>query len=180
MTGEELCEILPEITKIESPDLKEKVIEVWLNAIKSGGWEKEDLKSIPFTLLIPDTEIDLITHTRSVCRIAEFIADLFREIYREKLPLNKDYLLAGALLHDVGKLLEYQKSERGVEKSHQGKYIRHPFSGTALAMSAGLPPEVIHLIATHAKEGNLGVRSPEAIIIHYADFMNFEPLKAVQ
>jgi len=32
------------------------------------------------------------------------------EVYGEKFKLNKDYLLAGALLHDVGKLIEYEKT----------------------------------------------------------------------
>ena len=35
--------------------------------------------------------------------------------------LNKDYLIAGALLHDVGKLLEYELAEDGtVIKSELG------------------------------------------------------------
>ena len=33
------------------------------------------------------------------------------------------------------------------------------------------------MIAYHSKEGDLGKRTVEAIIIHHADFVNFEPLK---
>ena len=56
------------------------------------------------------------------------------------------------------------------------KIIRHPFSGSALAYKHGLSDEVVHVIATHAHEGDGGYRSVEAIIVHYADFINFESL----
>jgi len=40
-----------------------------------------------------------------------------------------------------------------------------------------LPEKVVHAIAVHAKEGDGGYRCPEAVIVHHADFMNFEPIK---
>jgi CRISPR/Cas system-associated endonuclease Cas3-HD len=87
-------------------------------------------------------------------------------------------LVAGSILHDVGKLLEYRKTGKGYVKSHMGSLLRHPFSGQALAYKHDVPPEVLHMIAYHSKEGDLGKRTVEAIIIHHADFVNFEPLKA--
>ena len=35
----------------------------------------------------------------------------------------------------------------------------------------------INIIAYHAKEGDLAKRSVEAIIVHHADFVSFEPFK---
>jgi hypothetical protein len=85
-----------------------------------------------------------------------------------------DILISGALLADVGKLLEYELDKEG--KAIQGKYgqyLRHPFSGVSLAEECGIPPEVCHIIATHAHEGDLVKRTTEAYIVHHADFMTF-------
>ena len=51
-------------------------------------------------------------------------------------------------------------------------------SGLAIADRFGLPAEVQHIIAAHSKEGDLGQRTVEAIIVHHADFVSFEPFKA--
>jgi hypothetical protein len=45
-------------------------------------------------------------------------------------------------------------------------------------MRFGVPDEICHMIATHSKEGDLGRRTVESIIVHHADFMSFEPFKA--
>jgi len=55
--------------------------------------------------------------------------------------------------------------------------VRHPFSGIAIADRFGLPPEVQHIIGTHSKEGDLGKRTVESIIVHHADFVSFEPFQ---
>jgi guanylate kinase len=53
--------------------------------------------------------------------------------------VNYDRLLAGGLLHDVGKLLETEKDgQGGYRKSRGGQCLRHPISGTALAVEAGI------------------------------------------
>ena len=88
----------------------------------------------------------------------------------------RTYLLCGALLHDVGKILEYVEENGKFVKSREGKYLRHPFSGVALAFEEGIPDEILHMIAVHAGERNGRWRSTEGIIIHHADYTNFEPL----
>jgi putative nucleotidyltransferase with HDIG domain len=85
--------------------------------------------------------------------------------------------VAGGLLHDIGKLLEYRRQGERTIKSRRGELLRHPFSGAALAFKHGLPDEVIHIIALHAREGEGSERSVEAIIVTHADFVNYESLK---
>jgi putative nucleotidyltransferase with HDIG domain len=168
---------LPEVDLIKRDDLKNGVVSVWQDAIGLGGWTIDDLKSIPFTLLIPDCKIDLILHTRTVTRTAIRIAETLTEHYGEAVSIDMDVLTAGALLHDVGKLLEYVRKGDAIVKSEEGSLLRHPFSGQALAYKHGLPYPILHMIAYHSKEGDLGKRTTEAIIIHHADFVNFEPLR---
>ena len=86
-------------------------------------------------------------------------------------------LCAGAILADVGKLLEYDKIDGKAVVSDFGKFVRHPFSGVGLAMKCGVPEKVCHIIAAHAGEGDMVKRSTEAYIVHHADFMSFLPFK---
>jgi putative nucleotidyltransferase with HDIG domain len=170
-------ELLPEMELIKQEDLKERVAATWADAVDQGGWSVEDLGSIPFTLLIPDCSFDLVHHTRAVTRTAVAIAGTLKESYGDAVTIDMDLLVAGSLLHDVGKLLEYAKEGGAVVKSRKGALLRHPLSGQALAYKHGLPFEILNMIAYHSKEGDLGKRTVEGIIIHHSDFVNFEPLK---
>ena len=93
--------------------------------------------------------------------------------------INGDFLIAGALLHDVGKLMEYELRNGKVVKSEYGKQFRHPVSGSNLARDCGLPDGVVHIIYAHSHEGNNIKRSPEAIIVHHCDFIDFEIKKSM-
>ncbi|KPJ65427.1 hypothetical protein AMJ44_10200 [candidate division WOR-1 bacterium DG_54_3] len=174
---QELLNILPEFGEISDSSLQEKTIKVWQEAMDRGGWKIEDLPKIPFTLLIENTSVNLIEHTRAVTICCAEIAVALKEVYEGRVSVNKDYLLAGALLHDVGKLLEYKREKDRIVKSEEGKLLRHPISGAALAFSLGLPQEVIHIIAAHSKEGDGARRSVEAVIVNHADFINFDIFK---
>ena len=88
-----------------------------------------------------------------------------------------DVLIAGAILADVGKLLEYVKKDGKAVQGVYGKYLRHPFSGVSIAEERGVPREVCHIIAAYAKEGDQIQRTPEAYLVHHADFMTFLPFK---
>jgi len=51
-----------------------------------------------------------------------------------------DIMISGAILIDVGKLLEYEIVDGKLGTSDYGKIVRHPFSGVAIAARFGLPP----------------------------------------
>ncbi|MFC1744050.1 HD domain-containing protein [Candidatus Riflebacteria bacterium] len=175
---EQLLEAIPEFNLIQDADLREKTLKVWEEAMLGGGWQVSDLEKMPFTLLIPDCPANMIMHVRGVTQTAIAIADVFEKVYGKALPVKRDYLIAGGILHDVGKMLEYEKVDGKFVKSPLGKSLRHPFSGTCIAYKFGIPAEVMHLIAAHSKEGDHGARSVEGVIINHADFVNFESLKA--
>jgi putative nucleotidyltransferase with HDIG domain len=91
--------------------------------------------------------------------------------------IDMDRLVAGGLLHDVGKLLEIERRADGTfGKSRAGNLARHPISGAILAARAGLSPEVINVIACHAKEGDGAPKVVETVLVHQADFATFDPL----
>lgn len=170
--------LLPEVNEIKDSKLREKTIDCWIEAIQFRGWTEELLLSIPFTLLAEGVQIPFIDHVRAVCRMCIACDEVMELVHAErKTKINRDYLISGALLADVGKLLEFEIINGQPVKSDYGKHIRHPFSGVGLAFKHGVPSEVMHVIATHSKEGAGEKRSPESIVFHHCDFIDFELVK---
>ena len=101
--------LLPEIQLVGDAKLRELTTHVWLEAMKQAGWTIEDLPGMPFTLLIPQTDVSLIQHTRAVTLTALKIAEVLMKEYGQRVAIDRDVLLAGAILHDVGKLFEYER-----------------------------------------------------------------------
>ena len=168
----------PEIDWINDNSLKEKIIDCWVYAIENSVLTAEDLEVIPFSLLIKDCNVTFMKHKRTCVQLSVDIAKRMKNNFGDSIQINMDHMIAGAILIDVGKLIEYDKVDGKLTTSHAGKLLRHPFSGVAIADRFGLPPEVLHIIAYHSKEGDLGKRSVESIIVHHADFVSFEPFKA--
>jgi putative nucleotidyltransferase with HDIG domain len=167
----------PELDWISDADLKEKVAATWVRAFELSPLAPADLEKIPFTLLVPDCPVTFMEHKRCVVHIARASAQAMQEFLGRALPIDLDTVIAGAILADVGKLLEYEQAEGKTRQSERGRFLRHPFTGVALAMECGVPDHVCHIIAAHAAEGDLVKRSVEATIVHHADFMSFLPFK---
>ena len=170
--------IWPEINWIKDEELKIKTRDAWVYAIEQSPLEPKDLEEIPFSLLIKNCNISFMNHKRTCVQLAVDIAKKMVENFGDKIKVNMDILISGAILIDVGKLLEYEIVDGKLSTSDYGKVVRHPFSGVAIAARFDLPPEVQHIIGTHSKEGDLGKRTVESIIVHHADFVSFEPFKA--
>jgi 23S rRNA maturation-related 3'-5' exoribonuclease YhaM len=174
-----VLELWPELEWIQNEDLREKTAKTWELALERSVLTPDDLKRIPFTLLCgPDLKVTFMDHKRSVVHIAKDAGNTVNAMYHGELPVDMDVLVAGAILADVGKLLEYVLDDSGkAVQGNYGKYLRHPFSGVSIAEEAGCPPDVCHIIATHAGEGNMVKRTTEAYLVHHADFMTFLPFK---
>lgn len=173
-----ILEIWPEINWIKNEKLREKTIQCWNYAIENSVLSAEDLQVIPFSLLIKDCKISFMNHKRTAVQLSVDIAKRMKDNFGDEIKIDMDFLISGAILIDVGKLLEYDKENEKLTTSKAGKLLRHPFSGVAIADRFNLPPEVQHIIAYHAKEGDNANRSVEAIIVHHADFVSFEPFKS--
>ena len=168
----------PEIEWIENLQLREQVTQVWIKALERSPLQAVDLSRIPFTLLVPNCPVTFMEHKRCVVHIARASGTSMQEFMGRVLPIDLDVVIAGAILADVGKLLEYELGPDGQNRqSERGEALRHPFTGVALALECGVPDGVCHIIAAHAGEGDLVKRTTEAFIVHHADFMAFLPFK---
>ncbi len=174
---DKILKIWPEINWIKNEELKEKVIACWVYAVENSVLSPEDLEIIPFSLLIKDCQVSFMNHKRTCVQLAVEMAKIMQTNFKNEIIINMDMLIAGAILIDVGKLIEYELIDGKLVTSKAGKLVRHPFSGIAVADRFQLPPEVLHIIGTHSKEGDLGKRTVESIIVHHADFVSFDPFR---
>ena len=178
----DIAELFPSLMDIRSGALREQVAAVWTEAISTGcggkGWTFDELRAVKFTLLAGDIEMTFIEHLNSCVRQCIAIADVLESAFSCDIPIDRDILIAGALLADCGKPLEFDKDASGtIIKGTFGEALRHPFSGVAMAYKHGIPPEAMHMIATHSHEGDKVQRSIESIIFHHADFVDFDIAK---
>jgi len=122
-----------------------------------------------------------LEHSIGVLRLCKNIADMYPS-------LNRDLLIAGSLLHDVGKLQEYSFGA-SIEKTEDGNFIGHIILGVQWVQTrigelreagtefpVNLERHLLHLIASH--HGRLEWGSPivpnivEACVLHSADLMD--------
>jgi len=177
VSREQLDQLWPEIAWIACPTLRDAVAKAWLLAFERSPLTPEDLQTIPFTLLVANCQTTFMEHKRCVVEIARDSALAMQKFMGNALRIDLDTVIAGAILADVGKLLEYEILAGKSQQSERGELLRHPFTGVALALACGVPDEVCHIIAAHAAEGDLVKRSTEAFIVHHADFMAYLPFK---
>lgn len=120
----------------------------------------------------------LLEHSLSLAQIADWIAKRYQT---EGIPLNRDLLITGAILHDIGKTEELV-SMPSFEYTTEGKLIGHLVMGAEMvekraATLQGFPEkkllQVKHLILSH--HGDYAFGSPklpmtlEAIALHFID-----------
>ena len=178
-----IVELIPELKEISDLSLRNKTEAALKKAIELGGWTEEDLHNIPFTLLIPELmengkpKVSIIQHIRAVTQMCMATFDQYKSLGMANY-LNRDELISGGLLHDVGKFVEYAKDTNGkVYQTRPGKYIRHPALGLELVYEFEFPLIVKQAIVFHSKEGDKIERFPEVEIIHRCDFLCFAPIK---
>lgn len=126
-----------------------------------------------------------LEHTLSVTRTCLMLADRFRAHYAElQPPLNRDLLIAGAALHEIGRVLELDDAIPA-QQTIQGRLVGHLFLGRDLVRDAArelgdVNPELVqmleHLIVTHLSLPEWGSPKlpliPECLILHHADDMD--------
>jgi putative nucleotidyltransferase with HDIG domain len=180
----DISTLFPNLMDIKSASLRDKVAAVWNEALTVGcggkGWTFDEIRAIPFTLLAGKIDLRFVEHLNSCCKQCIAIAGVLKDVFGARVPVNLDVLIAGSLLADVGKMLEFDKDTTGkVIKGYYGDMLRHPFSGVALCFKHGIPPEVMHIVATHSHEGDKVERTIESWIFHHADFIDFDIAKVL-
>ena len=174
-----IVELLPEIGEIRDARLREQVVACWLDALDAGGWSPADLPDLPASLKLTDRPFGLVHHVRGVAQMAMAACRTFATLYGDRaIRLDPDVVLAGALLHDVGKPVEFARRDGAWRLSDSARSFRHPFGGFAIAVRRDVPAPVLEIIAYHSTEGQAFPRSAEGTVIHLVDMLNFTPFFA--
>jgi 3'-5' exoribonuclease len=127
----------------------------------------------------------LLEHTLSVARTCVFLADKYADYYPDqKPPLNKDLVVAGGILHDIGKLREMEQRPEGATHTPEGSLIGHILMGRDMLREAAsakeapaIEPETLlrleHVMISHQGKTEWGApkvpMTPEAMLVHAAD-----------
>lgn len=161
---------------IKDVSLRNKVVEYLKNPSlshkefkKYPQWKIEDAKT-PFTIgSVGTTERDVLNHTIAVTEMSMKMADIIENVYGGKV--ERDYLIAAAILHDVMKIFEWKKTADG-SIEHTGIPLDHSMLGVAELYKREFPEQVIHIVASHFGEsGPTPPRNIEALVFHYIDNM---------
>ena len=114
----------------------------------------------------------LIEHTLSVCRLCVTLAEMYPEI-------DRDLLVTGAILHDIGKIEEFCY-DTFFDYTSRGRLVGHISLGAQWAVQRasqieGFPDDLLdqvqHLILSHQGEFDTPVlpKTREAFLLNHAD-----------
>jgi 3'-5' exoribonuclease len=115
----------------------------------------------------------LLEHTLHVARLADKVAELYPSI-------NRSLLMAGAILHDVGKVEELSVTASLFDYSDQGRLMGHMVIGVEMVQDkisrikdfpADMAMKIKHLILSH--HGRYEFGAPTLPMLHEAFVLNF-------
>ncbi|MBN1682529.1 HD domain-containing protein [Candidatus Bathyarchaeota archaeon] len=116
----------------------------------------------------------LLQHTVSVTRIAITLCDLVEEVYNGEV--DRDTVIASALLHDIYKIYTYEeKKNGGYTTSSLGEKIDHLNLLVAELYKQGFSEDIIHIAASHHGDSSpIQPKTLEALIVSQADLCDAE------
>ncbi|MFA1611496.1 HD domain-containing protein [Halobellus rubicundus] len=167
MTEDAVRAAFPELDAIEDPDLRAGVVDAWATAMAENG--VSDLASVPW---LPPTQRELsldgeylVDHVRDVAAGAIGLAETLLDRRGDALAIDTDVLVAGALVHDVSKLAEFD----GMDDTAVYDLLGHPYYGVHVVARSGLPVELAHIVLSHTSRTAVEPATIEAEIIRRVD-----------
>ena len=125
----------------------------------------------------------LLEHLLSVTQTCLHLVEKYAAHYPDlRPPLNRDLVVAGAMLHDIGRVLEFGDDPLLAQRTVPGRLLGHLFLGRDLVRDTArelgdVNPELVqlleHIIVSHLNLPEWGsprlALIPECLIIHHAD-----------
>jgi hypothetical protein len=159
----DIATLYPEVDTIADAKLRAAVGAVWDELWANSRWA--DPADVPTSGEIAYSNLP---HTRSVLQIALAIADAFKS--HHGLQVNRDHLIAAAVLQDASKVVEYEPADGGgATKTDIGRSFPHAFWCAHLGVLHGLPVEVCDTLLTHSPAAPRFPSTLEGKILYYAD-----------
>ncbi|MDG4475721.1 3'-5' exoribonuclease YhaM family protein [Thiovibrio frasassiensis] len=162
-------ELLKLVNSVENPFLKELLLSLF-------GERRlmQSFKKAPAAKMMHHAYVGgLLEHTLAVARLAESISTLYP-------TLDRSLLIAGALLHDIGKLREFSFDSFPFDYTDRGRLVGHMVLGIEMMQEkinaiSGFPEDLgdrlKHLILSHHGRHEFG--SPSLPMMQEAFALNF-------
>lgn len=166
----EIVETFPEIDGIEDQDLRNRVIEAFEIGLAEG--KHDSLNDVPWAPHHRSEvgEQNLVQHIRDVTTLADCLAKTMGEI--RDIQINHDFVMAGALVHDISKLFEHADDSF----TEVREFLEHPHFSVYILESAGIPILIQHIALAHTPNSGVEPKTIESAIVHYADILAMDAI----
>ena len=155
--------LYPQLNDIKDRKLRQAVIEVWEELWEKSTWN--DVRDLPTS---GEISYPNLPHTQCVVTMALAIADALEK--HHGIEVNRDFLIASAVLQDASKVVEYAPGPDGKpSRTEIGKHYPHGFWCAYLAVQKGIPDEIGHVMLTHSSSAAKFPDTLEGKILYYAD-----------
>ncbi len=178
--GEMFNELTMYINSIKNPAIKQL-----LKTIFSNNEIAEKFKTHPGAIEYHHNWIGgLLQHTLEVVKYCDLSTSLFGD-------LDRDILIAGAILHDIGKLQEIRVTSR-IKGTKKGQLKGHIAMGFAflsklmdeLGTNEDVRDKLLHIILSHHGKNDFGSPKepmfPEAVVVYYADELSSKTAEMIE
>lgn len=159
----DVASLYPQVAQIADAKLRQAVIEIWEELWAQSAWA--NIEDVPTSGEIPYPNLP---HTQCIVELVLSVADAFEKYHGVKV--NRDHLIAAAILQDASKVVEYAPGPDGKARHTSiGKNYVHGFWAAHLAVRKGVPDEISHVILTH---GSASAKFPDTLegkILYYID-----------
>lgn len=149
-----------------SPDVKDRIVTAWVTAWRSSPYEA--IEQMPYSKLAPDYL--LYKHVNEVTRTGIDLAK--RATADWGMAFDNDVLVPILTLHDVDKPLMYDREGQSVKPSKLSQELPHGVVGAMILKDLDFPHLVVSTVATHASNAPFHGSTPEAFVLHYADYFS--------
>lgn len=153
----------PELDMIKDRALRDAVAKLW-----DELWEMSEFQNLNDVPISPGKPYPEIKHCQGVLRVALAVAGVLEEVHG--VHFDRDILIAGALLMDVGKFVELKpKAGGGVQETELGRALPHALYAAHRALQLGVPLSVVHIITTHSRNQGKPPNTPECALLDWID-----------
>lgn len=159
----DLPALFPELDAISDPALRSAVVDIWEDLWARSDYDR--LSDVPVSVKI---DYPQVKHAQGVAAAALAVVDVWERVHGVRI--DRDVLIAGALLIDVSKLVETRRSEDGgIGYTELGKSLPHATFAAHAALERGVRLDVIHCILSHSPNGGKAPNTVEAQILDWLD-----------
>ncbi len=138
--------------------------------MQESKWKTLDQQPI-----VPSIGVSGLEHVNTVVQLCVGTAEILVKMH--SIQINMDYLIAGAILHDASKLVEYEPTDSNERKTKLGELGQHTIKCVSLMFSKKMPEEIIHIVLSHTPQSAAIPKTTEAVIVYFSDSTDYNVLR---